>query len=270
MTIVRTVAEYCALSLTDVGFVPTMGALHAGHCELIKATSSHQNRVVSIFVNPTQFGPNEDLTRYPRPFERDVELASEAGANVIFAPTVEEMYPSHPTMIHVPIVTEHFEGSSRPGHFHGVATIVAKLFGIVQPTTAYFGQKDLQQCAVITKMVKDLNLPVQIQIEPTIREADGLAMSSRNVYLTPEQRSKAPQIYRQLCVASDAIWLGANIHQVLEDSIQALNAGGFEVDYFALIERNGFAPTHSLNSNLALITAAKLGTTRLIDNVLLD
>ena len=270
MTIVRTVAEYRALGLSDVGFVPTMGALHDGHCELIKATSSHTNRVVSIFVNPTQFGPNEDLSRYPRPFERDVERATAAGANVIFAPEVEEMYPAHPTLIHVPVVTEHFEGRSRPGHFDGVATIVAKLFGIVQPTIAYFGQKDLQQCAVITKMVNDLNLPVQIQIEPTVREEDGLAMSSRNIYLSPEQRRIAPHIYQQLCAARDAIRLGSDNHKVLEDSVRTLSAIGFEVDYIALINRNRFAPTDSLDSNLALITAAKLGTTRLIDNVIFD
>ena len=270
MTIVRTVAEYRALGLTDVGFVPTMGALHEGHCQLIKATSSHRNRVVAIFVNPTQFGPNEDLSRYPRPFERDVERASDAGANVIFSPTVEEMYPAHPTMIHVPILTEHFEGSSRPGHFDGVATVVAKLFGIVQPTITYFGQKDLQQCAVISKMVDDLNLPVQIQIEPTIREQDGLAMSSRNIYLSPEQRSKAPHIYEQLCLARDEISAGATPNEVLEKSQASLTQSGFEVDYLSLVERSNFAPVHILAGNCAIIAAAKLGTTRLIDNVLFD
>lgn len=270
MTIVRTVAEYQALGLSDVGFVPTMGALHDGHCELIRATSNHQNRVVSIFVNPTQFGPLEDLSRYPRPFERDVERATAAGATVIFAPTVEEMYPASPTMIHVPLVTEHFEGSSRPGHFAGVATVVAKLFGIVQPRVAYFGQKDLQQCAVITKMADDLNLPVKIQIEPTVRESDGLAMSSRNVYLSAEERSIAPQIYQQLCAARDAIWLGAEPRVALEESVKTLNEHGFDVDYFALIDRTLFAPVYALGDNPAIITAARLGTTRLIDNILFD
>ena len=270
MTIVRTVAEYRALGLSDVGFVPTMGALHEGHCELIKAACGHENRVVSIFVNPTQFGPNEDLSRYPRPFERDVERASSVGANIIFAPSVEEMYPASPTMIRVPVVTEYFEGHSGPGHFDGVATVVAKLFGIVEPRVAFFGQKDLQQCAVITKMVTDLNLPVQIQIEPTIREPDGLAMSSRNVYLSPEQREVAPQIYRQLCLAKEAIELGREPAEALEESKKALFGSGFEVDYFALIDRSSFSPTESVRENCALITAAKLGTTRLIDNVLVN
>ena len=270
MTIVRTVAESRALGLDDVGFVPTMGALHEGHCSLVRAASSHKHRVVSIFVNPTQFGPNEDLSRYPRTFDLDVERASAAGANVIFAPGVEEMYPDSPTMIHVPGLTEHFEGRTRPGHFDGVATIVAKLFNVVQPRVAYFGQKDLQQCAVVTKMVADLNLPVRVQIEPTIREADGLAMSSRNVYLSPEHRALSPQIYQQLCITRDQILGGISPSSAQEDAIHVLSQSGFEVDYFALIDRQTFTPTGSVTNSSAIIAAVKIGTTRLIDNILFN
>ena len=270
MTIVRTVAEYRALGLEHVGFVPTMGALHDGHCALIRAASPHKNRVVSIFVNPTQFGPHEDLSRYPRTFDLDVERASAVGANVIFAPTVEEMYPHSPTMIHVPGLTEYFEGQMRPGHFDGVATVVAKLFNIVQPRAAFFGQKDLQQCAVITKMVADLNLSVEIKIQPTIRESDGLAMSSRNVYLSPEHRELAPQIYQQLCVARDAICDGTPTRKALEDSTLVLSQCGFEVDYFAHIDRENFTPIDSVASSSAIIVAVKIGTTRLIDNILFN
>lgn len=268
MTIVRTVAEYRALGLTDVGFVPTMGALHEGHCSLIAASARHKNRVVSIFVNPTQFAPHEDLARYPRPFERDVERAAAAGANVVFAPSADEMYPAAPTMIRVPVVTEYFEGVSRPGHFEGVATVVAKLFNIVQPSVAYFGQKDLQQCAVITKMVADLNWPVRIQIEPTLREKDGLAMSSRNVYLSESERNIAPKLYEQLQIARDALWLGVDVTDVLQAARAALISNGFIVDYFDMVDRESFRPTNELASTAALVTAARLGNTRLIDNVL--
>lgn len=270
MTIVRTVSEYRALGLLDVGFVPTMGALHDGHCSLIEAAKHHENRVVSIFVNPTQFGPNEDLSRYPRPFEADVQRASEAGANVVFAPSVEEMYPESPTMVTVPKVTEYFEGQSRPTHFAGVATVVAKLFNITQPRVAYFGQKDLQQCAVITKMVSDLNLPVQIQIEPTRREADGLAMSSRNVYFSEAERKVAPYLYAELSRAKSVILSGESVNTTLNNSRKNLTSVGFEVDYFALIDRECFAPVDSIGEHCAIIAAAKLGTTRLIDNVLFD
>jgi len=268
LIIVRTVSEYRALNLVDVGFVPTMGALHEGHCSLIHAAKDHANRVVSIFVNPTQFGPNEDLSRYPRPFEQDVERAEAAGANVIFAPSVDEMYPDSPTSIHVPVVTEHFEGSSRPGHFDGVATIVSKLFNIVQPKTAYFGQKDLQQCAVISKMVQDLNMPVSLQIEPTMRESDGLAMSSRNVYLSLADRQVAPSIYQQLTKAKQAISGGSPSAEVLEDCRLSLNSLGFAVDYFELIDRTRFVKVDHATSSSAIIVAAKLGTTRLIDNII--
>ncbi len=247
-----------------------MGALHDGHCALIRASAGHANRVVSIFVNPTQFAPHEDLSRYPRPFERDVERASAARANVIFAPTVEEMYPASPSMIRVPVVTDHFEGASRPGHFEGVATIVAKLFNIVQPSVAYFGQKDLQQCAVINKMVADLNFPVQIQIEPTLREEDGLAMSSRNVYLSPEERGIAPALYRELCSAREFIRGGGAVEEVLSAARSSLNSVGFQVDYFALINTELFASVDHLSEHCAIVAAAKLGTTRLIDNVLFE
>jgi pantoate--beta-alanine ligase len=173
-------------------------------------------------------------------------------------------------MIHVPGLTEHFEGRTRPGHFDGVATIVAKLFNVVQPRVAYFGQKDLQQCAVVTKMVADLNLPVRVQIEPTIRETDGLAMSSRNVYLSPEHRALSPQIYQQLCMTRDQILGGISPSSAQEDAIHVLSQSGFEVDYFALIDRQNFTPTGSVTNSSAIIAAVKIGTTRLIDNILFN
>lgn len=271
MKIVKTVADYRALGLQDVGFVPTMGALHEGHLSLIRAARElHEEVVVSIFVNPTQFAPHEDLSRYPRPFERDVELATAAGATTIFAPSVDEMYMASPVSIHVPVVTELYEGAHRPGHFDGVATVVAKLFLIVQPKTAYFGKKDLQQCAVIQKLVRDLNFPVNLYFCDTVREMDGLAKSSRNVYLSPEEREVAPELYRQLSVAKERVEASMSFAETENQATNELAKQGFVVDYFSVIDRNLFQPANPDTREFAIIVAARIGTTRLIDNVTFD
>jgi pantoate--beta-alanine ligase len=249
-----------------------MGALHQGHLSLIRSSKmANTQTFVSIFVNPTQFAPHEDLEKYPRPFDKDCELAEEAGADYIFAPSVEEIYPSNPTKITVPGVTTLFEGERRPGHFEGVATIVNKLFNIVQPDIAYFGRKDLQQCAVILKMVRDLNIDTRISIQETIRDVDGLALSSRNQYLSADQRITAPKIYEELqrtrnilCQSSVSL---ENLQHSLDESKTRLTSHGFDVEYFELVNIESFLPTTEISDNSYLITAAKLGITRLIDNI---
>jgi pantoate--beta-alanine ligase len=251
--------------------VPTMGALHEGHLSLIrKAAQTGKPVVVSIFVNPTQFGPNEDYSRYPRSFDQDCELSEKAGAHAIFHPSAEEMYAQQQTSrIIVPQVTQHFEGALRPGHFDGVATVVCKLFQIVRPDAAFFGLKDLQQCAVISRMVQDLNVPVDLSFEPTVRESDGLAKSSRNVYLSESDRKTAPLLYHHLTQSRKAIAAGKSPNIVLKAAQNSLTEAGFLVDYYELIDRRTFAPSHEITTNSAIIVAAKLGNTRLIDNVLL-
>jgi pantoate--beta-alanine ligase len=214
LKVARTVAEMRALraGTTHVGFVPTMGALHEGHVALMRHARAETSFVVmSLFVNPTQFGPNEDLSRYPRQEARDCELAAAAGVDVAFIPSPDEVYRSTaPTMIHVPSVSERWEGAARPGHFDGVATVVAKLFNMVAPDVAYFGRKDLQQCAVVAKLVADLDFSITLRFVETIREPDGLALSSRNAYLSPSARQRAPLLSGTLIAAAQRIrrrWL---------------------------------------------------------------
>jgi len=237
------------------------------------ARSESDRVVVSLFVNPTQFAAGEDFERYPRDFERDRALAEQVGVDVLFAPETSEVYPRVATTVHVPVVTKLWEGAARPHHFEGVATVVCKLFNIVRPTVAYFGWKDLQQCLVIRRMTEDLNLPVQLSFEPTVRETDGLAMSSRNVYLTQEERRLAPLIFEQLSASKRAIGVGANtteaIDEVLRRASDALDAAGFRVDYFDLIDLENAHPTRKASIPSAIIVAARLGKTRLIDNVLM-
>lgn len=250
-----------------LAFVPTMGALHEGHLELVRqARKKGQTVVVSVFVNPTQFGPNEDFTRYPRNLERDAELAGSAGADFVYAPSVETMYPRGVmTKVVVPEVTELFEGSHRPGHFDGVATVVLKLFNQVRPDVALFGRKDLQQCAVIRRMVEDLDLQVGLEFVPTFREADGLAMSSRNVYLSTAERAAAPLLHAVLSESRERILRGGDPGHILDEERRAL--GQFEIDYLAFISSKTFQPIHELEAGSAIIVAARLGKTRLIDNV---
>jgi pantoate--beta-alanine ligase len=268
LNVVRTVAEMAALGGRDIGFVPTMGAFHEGHLALMRAARMHHQRVcVSLFVNPLQFGGNEDIDRYPRNEARDFELAAEEGVDLMFAPAAKEIYPRQSTTVHVSEITDKWEGKSRPGHFDGVATVVAKLFNIVSPEAAYFGWKDLQQCAVVSRLVEDLNMPLRLVFMDTVRAADGLALSSRNAYLSPDERAKAPQLYETLCRAGAAIREGADsIETVLVSARNHLAEVGFEIDYLDMVSLSNLEPIR-VASNAALIVAAKLGTTRLIDNL---
>lgn len=270
MRIVERITDLPHPAKQTIGFVPTMGAFHEGHLQLMrKAKSGNDLCIVSLFVNPTQFGKNEDFDKYPRDLNRDAALADSAGCDVLFAPTKEEVYPRSGSMIHVPEVTARWEGAARPGHFDGVATVVCKLFNIVRPTTSYFGLKDLQQCMVIQRMCEDLNLPYGVKLEPTVRERDGLAMSSRNVYLNPTHRTIAPKIYQLLLRSRSEIQQGKTPSLVLSAARSELSEAGFQVDYFDLVNLPLMDPANSAGVNQAIIAAAKLGTTRLIDNILL-
>ncbi|RYG26328.1 pantoate--beta-alanine ligase [bacterium] len=249
-----------------------MGALHEGHLELVRqARSRAKTVVVSIFVNPTQFGPNEDFTRYPRDLERDATLAESAGADIVYAPSVETMYPRG-TMakVVVPEVTEWYEGAHRPGHFDGVATVVLKLFNQVRPDIAFFGRKDLQQCAVIRRMVEDLNVPVELAFIPTFREEDGLALSSRNVYLSAEERRVAAKLHETLVDTAHDLQTGADPAVVLTAARKRLTELGFDWDYFDLVSSHRFVPLDRPTEDAAVVVAARLGKTRLIDNVELN
>jgi pantoate--beta-alanine ligase len=253
-----------------VAMVPTMGALHAGHMALVKeARRLADHVVVSIFVNPTQFGPNEDLSAYPRREAEDVAMLEAGGVEVLWAPTVEAMYPAgFATSIRVAGVSETLDGAHRPGHFDGVATVVSKLFGQVQPDVACFGEKDYQQLAVIRRMVADLNLPVVIAGVPTQRDSEGLALSSRNTYLSAQQKRQALSLSRALNVAASGICEGADIPSALDVATKAILAGGFDtVDYVELRDAATLAPLESLGTPARLLAAARIGGTRLIDNV---
>ncbi len=251
-----------------VGFVPTMGALHEGHLALIRRAKEVTGFcVVSIFVNPTQFGPSEDFSRYPRTFADDAAKAEEAGADVIYAPEVSDIYGEDRVWVRVEGVSSRWEGEWRPGHFEGVATVVAKLFMIVQPSDVFFGMKDLQQCAVIQALIRGLKFPIEMHVEPTVREADGLALSSRNRFLSDTDRATAavlPQTLRQglLSIAN-----GAPVPRVLADSESRLVDAGFEVQYVAYVDPDSMEPLTEKDSLGRMIVAAKLGQTRLIDNL---
>jgi pantoate--beta-alanine ligase len=248
-----------------------MGAFHQGHLELMrKAKELADITVVSLFVNPTQFKPGEDFEKYPRDEARDFDLATQQGVDVMFCPTTAEMYPSKETFIHVGEVSEPWEGQYRPGHFDGVATVVAKLFNIVRPDTAVFGLKDYQQCLVLARMVRDLNFPVKMDFEETVREEDCLAMSSRNKYLSTEERSVANQLYRELSRIASTLKENSSaeeIQQNLDKSCEKLSSVGFKIDYLDLVEAETLRATRSTRGQNRLIVAAKLGNTRLIDNI---
>jgi len=261
----------------SVGFVPTMGALHEGHLSLSRQAAADCDRVVaSIFVNPLQFGPREDLSRYPRTFEHDCDVLGAAGCRVVFAPSVEEMYGNidlaRGTMTYVEVTQlgEMWEGVVRPGHLRGVATVVAKLFNIVQPDRAYFGEKDYQQLKVIQRMVYDLNLDIEIVPMPTIREADGLAMSSRNAYLSEPQRAASTTLYRAMQAAQelalqgevDTVKLGAAAHRICDAEPLV------KVQYIAIVDADSLKAIEKLDEHAArILIAAKVGETRLIDNL---
>ncbi|MCY1161622.1 Pantothenate synthetase [compost metagenome] len=252
-----------------IGFVPTMGNLHEGHLNLVReARKLCDVVVVSIFVNPIQFGPNEDFENYPRTLEHDSHLLADVGCDIVFAPSVEQMYGNKPrfTNISVSDITNDLCGLQRPGHFDGVAVVVTKLFNIVQPNFAFFGQKDYQQLAVIRQFVRDLNIPLEVIGVPITRAEDGLALSSRNGYLTEEQRKIAPTIFQSLKAAEQELHNGVSLVEVLENIKHTLTQAGFIVDYVEA-RTPELQKIEAFNQNVILFVAAKLGTTRLIDNL---
>jgi len=256
-----------------LGFIPTMGALHEGHLSLVRAArSSCDALAASIFVNPTQFAPNEDLEKYPRSFERDRELLGREGVELLFAPSVEEMYPAGAvTWVTVEGLSDKLDGRSRPGHFRGVATVVAKLFHIVEPDAAFFGQKDAAQVAVIRRMVRDLNLPLEIVVCPIVRESDGLAMSSRNAYLDADQRKRALALHRSLTRVQRMADGGQRKTCELVAAGRAEFAGESSVrlDYLEIVDPDTLDPVDSISGGALVAVAAFVGSTRLIDNILL-
>ncbi len=251
-----------------LAFVPTMGALHDGHMALVEAAKRAGDRViVSIFVNPIQFGPNEDLAKYPRRDQADSRLLANAGVDLLWMPTPEIMYPEgFATSVRVAGVSEPLDGAHRPGHFDGVATVVSKLFHQVQPDVALFGEKDWQQLQVIRRMVADLDMPIDIQGVPTQREDDGLALSSRNAYLMPEDRTRAVALPRALGAAAKTIGEGGDRDAALAQAQESLTAAGFEVDYVALVDAESLAAPVE-GRPMRLLAAARIGGTRLIDNI---
>lgn len=275
--VVRTIAEIRELRRQlsgSIGFVPTMGYLHEGHLALVKqARAENSIVVVSIFVNPAQFGPSEDFGTYPRDLDRDLKLLEEKETDIVFVPFEEEMYLSEfSTWVDVEKVTERLEGASRPGHFRGMATVVAKLFNIVQPTKAYFGQKDAQQAIVIKRMVADLNILVEIVVVPTVRESDGLAMSSRNTYLNPEERQAATVLFRALSLARQ-LWQGGEkdadkIRQQMTSLIQREPLA--KIDYVSIANVDTLEELKVIDRPTLASLAVRIGQTRLIDNMTLE
>lgn len=255
-----------------IGFVPTMGNLHEGHLTLVRAAKKICDVVVvSIFVNPIQFGAGEDFDSYPRTLEQDSRLLADVDCDIIFAPSVEQMYGTQPRLTNISVgqITDDLCGKSRPGHFDGVAVVVTKLFNIVQPNFAFFGQKDYQQLAVIRQLVQDLNMPLEVIGVPIVRAEDGLALSSRNGYLSEQQRAIAPTIYQLLKQAEQQLHEGHALAQVLENISNQLTQAGFVVDYVEARQTN-LQPIAQFDRNVVLFVAAKLGTTRLIDNLQVD
>lgn len=258
-------------SSETVGFVPTMGALHEGHLSLLDAAAAECDRVAaSIFVNPTQFGPNEDFTKYPRPLERDLDLLRERGCDLAFVPEAAEMYPAgYGTSIDVGPVAVPWEGAARPGHFAGVATVVLKLFECVPADRAYFGRKDYQQTLVVKRMAADLNLPIDVRVCPIIRDADGLALSSRNVYLSPDERRRALSLSQSLRLAEELISGGERDALVVRERMLAHlhAAGGVNVEYVAIVRDETVDEVSRIEGPITIAVAARVGTTRLIDNL---
>jgi pantoate--beta-alanine ligase len=275
MKVIHTIAEMRAAraGVAGLGLVPTMGYLHDGHLSLVAHAKAQSAAVaVSIFVNPTQFGPDEDLSRYPRDVRRDLGLLETASVELVFVPDAAEMYPpGFDTRIEVGGVTEVLEGAVRPGHFAGVATVVAKLFNIIQPTRAYFGQKDAQQSVVIRKLVRDLKLPVEVIVAPTVREADGLALSSRNSYLTPEQRAAAPVIFQALGAARALFDAGERDAEMLREAMRRTLAcePQIRIDYVSVADAANLQELARVERQALASTAVRLGATRLIDNLVL-
>jgi pantoate--beta-alanine ligase len=257
-----------------IGLVPTMGALHIGHISLIEAAKKQTDYVVvSIFVNPTQFGAAEDFDKYPQPFEQDTKICREQDVDLVFAPSVNEMYPSQNiTWVNVEKLTETLCGRSRPGHFKGVTAVCAKLFNIIQPDIALFGQKDAQQAVVIKRMVADLHMPLKIQVCPTVREDDGLAVSSRNKYLTPEERKDAPLLYESLQKAKQLIQAGTtDAEKIITEMKKILSRSEvLQPEYVEIVNAETLQPKSEIIGPALIALAARLGSARLIDNILID
>lgn len=264
----------------EIILIPTMGYLHSGHLSMVERARNddedHEKAyiVMSIFVNPLQFGPNEDYEKYPRNLTRDSRLAQEAGVDILFVPSVQEMYPEGQslTVVTVAQVTAELCGRQRPGHFQGVSTVVSKLFNIVQPDTAYFGQKDYQQFVVIKQMVKDLNFPIQLIASPTVREADGLAMSSRNAYLNPGQRAQAPVLYRALQEGAELIASGEKSPALITEKIRqriSKDTDG-KIEYIEIRNAENLSSVGNVDRSVVIALAVHFGSTRLIDNILVE
>ncbi len=277
MKVVETIADMkrLRLRLTEpVGFVPTMGYLHEGHLALVRqAKIENSSVVVSIFVNPTQFGPQEDFKHYPRDTQRDLAMLEKGKTDIVFMPSVTEMYPTQfNSWVAVDKVTERLEGASRPGHFRGVATVVAKLFNIVEPTRAYFGQKDAQQVRTIKKMVADLNMNLEVVTVPTVREPDGLAMSSRNIYLNPKERQAAVVLYQSLGLAQKLWSQGEKDAERIRQEMRALikKQPLADIDYVSIADTETLDELDTVSPPALVSLAVRIGKTRLIDNVLLE
>jgi pantoate--beta-alanine ligase len=257
-----------------IGFIPTMGALHIGHISLIKAAAKKCDFVVvSIFVNPTQFGPGEDFEKYPRPLKADLEICRKAGVDMVFAPSPQQMYPGENlTWVNVEKLTEQLCGQFRPGHFSGVTTVCAKLFNIVAPDIAFFGQKDAQQAIVIKRMVADLNMPLKIVVCPTVRQADGLAVSSRNQYLTRQQKKNAPLIYKSLQKCQKLIEDGVADSKTIINQMRKIlqQAPSIKIEYISIVDADTLQELKKITGKVLTAVAVKIGSTRLIDNILVD
>ncbi|HML88035.1 MAG TPA: pantoate--beta-alanine ligase [Methylomusa anaerophila] len=279
MTVIEKVAEMRAFITQarkqgkTIGFIPTMGALHEGHLTLMQEAKKCSDVVVaSIFVNPTQFGPNEDYDAYPRTWPEDLEACSAVGVDVVFRPSVKEMYPNGwGTWVTVAGITDKLCGKSRPNHFRGVTTVVAKLFNIVQPDKAFFGQKDAQQVVVLTRMAQDLNMPVEIVMVPIVREPDGVAKSSRNSYLTAAERKSAPILYKSLCAAQQLVSQGEqSVQNIVAAVVRSIKSEPMAtIDYVEIHSFPQLEEMAGLNQEALLAVAAKFGATRLIDNIIL-
>ncbi len=277
MKIIETIAEMKEIRHElrgTVGFVPTMGYLHEGHLTLVRRSrAANGYTIASIFVNPTQFGPNEDFDRYPRDYPRDFAMLEKEKTDFVFLPTPQDMYPEgYNTWVEVCKVTDRLEGAIRPGHFRGVATVVTKLFNIVKPTRAYFGQKDAQQCIVIRKMITDLNMDLEMIIVPTVREPDGLAMSSRNIYLNPEERQQAPVLYRALSTAH-VMWSEGerDVNRLRQTVIDLIKQKPLtKIEYISIANASTLKELEKAEPPAVISLAVKFGKTRLIDNMFLE
>ena len=280
MTIIRSASRMAAVSRRlqregrRIGVVPTMGCLHEGHRSLIRRAASQNDAViVTVFVNPLQFGPREDFRRYPRTLTRDIHLARSAGADVVFAPSMEQIYPRGcQTRVEPGPLAQRWEGRARPGHFRGVATVVAILFELTRPTRAYFGQKDYQQTLVVQQLIRDLRLPIALHVLPTVREPDGLALSSRNAYLSASERQQAVALHRALGAARAHIRSGERHAEPIIEAMRRLisEAPSARIDYVTIVDAKTLAPLWRLRGRVAVLLAVWIGRTRLIDNLLVD